>query len=154
MIELCKYDICKGLLEDSKTIQRHRYILLLLLLLLSPWFWLAWFKLGFNIHLGVILILNACWIISVHYLTFSLGTLTRSTQLTESNTVPKAMTTKINNGYIFSRYAEDQYCSLSFHQMVTVIEFQRLLLFFIDSDDYFYYEMIIFMAFQWIGVYE
>ena len=55
------------------------YLLLLLLLLLSSWFWIAWLNMGFNIHLGAVLTLDACRIILVQHLTYSLGTLTWST---------------------------------------------------------------------------
>ena len=79
---------------------------------------------GFNIYLGAFLTLDACRFNSVQYFTFSLGILTWSTQLTKSNTIPKVVTTKIDSGYICSRHAQDQYCSLSFHQMVTIIDFQ------------------------------
>ena len=75
--------------------------------------------------IGAFLTLDAYRVILMQYLTFSLGILTWSTQLTKSNTVPKAMTTKINNAYICSKHAQDHYYNLNFHQMVTVIEFKR-----------------------------
>ena len=44
--------------------------------------------------IGAFLTLDAYRVILMQYLTFSLGTLTRSTQLTKSSTVPNAMTQK------------------------------------------------------------
>ena len=75
--------------------------------------------------------MDACTISSVHYLTSVWVILTWPTQLTKSKTVPNVVTTKINSGYICSRHAQNQYRSLRFHCMVTVIEFQSLLLLFL-----------------------
>ena len=44
--------------------------------------------------MGAFLTLDAYRIIMMQYLTFSLGTLTSSTHLTKSNTIPKAVTKK------------------------------------------------------------
>ena len=108
------YGIYKGLLEDSKIVQRHRYILLIIIIWLSTWFSLVWFKLDFNIHFGAVLTLDACMFSSVQYLSFSLGILTWLTQLIKSNMFPNAVTTKVKNDYIFSKHAQDQYSSFSF----------------------------------------
>ena len=48
--------------------------------------------------------------------------------------------------YICAIHAQDQYWSLSFLHMVTFIEIQSLLFFFIDFGHYFYYEMMIFLV--------
>ena len=69
--------------------------------------------------IGAFLTLDAYRIIWIQYLTFSLGTLTWSTQLTKSSMVPKAVTN--NMFYICSRHAQDQYYGLSFESLAPIL---------------------------------
>ena len=71
--------------------------------------------------IGSLLTLDAYKIILIQYLTLILGTLTWSTQLTKSITVPKAVTQKSNMIYICSRHAQDQYYGFNFENLAPVL---------------------------------
>ena len=109
------------LLGSFKILQKHRYILLLLLLLFVAMIMNNSFKFGFDIHYWSISYCGCYRIILIQFLTFSLGTLTWSTQLTKSITVPKAVTKKKNMIYICSKHAQDQYYGFSFENLAPIL---------------------------------
>ena len=89
--------------------------------------------------IGAFLTLDVYKIILMQYLTFNLGTLTWSTQLTKSSTVPKAVTQKNNMVYICSRTAQDQYCGFSFESLAPVLLKSDYYLFIIGQMIKLYY---------------
>ena len=76
----------------------------------------------------------------MQYLTLILGTLTWSTQLTESITVPKIVTQKSNMVYICSKNSQDQYYGISFESLALVLLKSDYYHFIIGQIIKFYYK--------------
>ena len=71
--------------------------------------------------IGAFLTLDAYRIIWIQFLTFSLGTLTWSTQLDQVKHSSQGGDSKNNMVYICSRHAQDQYCGFSFESLAPVL---------------------------------
>ena len=100
-----------------------------------------------NINLSLVLIytvaafltLDAYRIIWIPFLTFSLGTLTWSTQFDQVKHDSQGSDSKCNLVHICSRHAHDQYCGFSFESLALVLLISDYYHLIIDQMIKFYY---------------
>ena len=92
-----------------------------LLLLLLPWVWITWFKLGFDIHHWSIFYLGYMQdhIGTVSHLQFGYFDLVNPVDQVKHGS--QGSDSKNNIAYICSRHAQDQYCGFSFESLALVL---------------------------------